>query len=294
MGTDETSDKKTDSSYINDLSDVSDFYGLKSKSIENVSNQDEQFYTRTLKKDSESKTSELNNLIKTTFEWDGEGNSVYVTGSFCKWNQFFLMRKDSEKNFNLTLNLPRGYHQYKFKVDGEWKYNTKFPICNDYGYINNYLDTTNLEITVKNNNDEGITAISTYETDNCIDISKISRKYSKNQINTNSDLNQFKNQKQNLEKICGKITSIPIHYKNSMNIDLITNQNKIGSNKYFKINENNAMSDNLAYKKINVAPNEQINHLNSKLSKDETNIWAVCSRYRYKFTTFVYYKPNKH
>lgn len=50
MGTDETSDKKTDSLYINDLSDVSDFYGLKSKSIENVSNQDEQFYTRTLKK----------------------------------------------------------------------------------------------------------------------------------------------------------------------------------------------------------------------------------------------------
>ena len=182
MGTDETSDKKTDSLYINDLSDVSDFYGLKSKSIENVSNQDEQFYTRTLKKDSESKTSELNNLIKTTFEWDGEGNSVYVTGSFCKWNQFFLMRKDSEKNFNLTLNLPRGYHQYKFKVDGEWKYNTKFPICNDYGYINNYLDTTNLEITAKNNNDEGITAISTYETDNCIDISKISRKYRSSRI----------------------------------------------------------------------------------------------------------------
>ena len=75
------------------------------------------------------------------------------------------MKKDSDQNFFLTLNLPKGYHQYKFKVDGEWKFNHKFPTVNDNGNINNYLDTKNFEITIKNS-DEGTTAFSTSITDN--------------------------------------------------------------------------------------------------------------------------------
>ena len=33
------------------------------------------------------------NKVPVTFEWDQGGNSVYVTGSFCNWEQFFLMEK---------------------------------------------------------------------------------------------------------------------------------------------------------------------------------------------------------
>ena len=29
----------------------------------------------------------------TLFQWDGEGNNVYLTGSFCDWQQFFEMEK---------------------------------------------------------------------------------------------------------------------------------------------------------------------------------------------------------
>ena len=287
MGTDETSSKKNDSFYENDLNNVNDFYGLKSSSkIDNVSFKDEENDSLS-RKELYSKTSGYNAIFPTTFEWDNGGNSVFVTGSFCQWKQFFLMKKDSSKNFVLNLNLPRGIHQYKFKVDGEWKYNPKFPICNDGGNINNYLDTTNLEITIKTN-DEGITAISTNITENNNDPSKASKKYSKNLLKVNSELSQNQNQNEFFDKI----TTVPIHLKNTMNLDLITNQNNIGIKKYMSIKEKNVLSDNLSFKKINTAPIEQINHLNSKDLENQSIICAVSSRFRYKFTTFVYYKPK--
>lgn len=287
MGTDETSSKKNDSFYENDLNNVNDFYGLKSSSkIDNVSFKDEENDSLS-RKELYSKTSGYNAIFPTTFEWDNGGNSVFVTGSFCQWKQFFLMKKDSSKNFVLNLNLPRGIHQYKFKVDGEWKYNPKFPICNDGGNINNYLDTTNLEITIKTN-DEGITAISTNITENNNDPSKASKKYSKNLLKVNSELSQNQNQNEFFDKI----TTVPIHFKNTMNLDLITNQNNIGIKKYMSIKEKNVLSDNLSFKKINTAPIEQINHLNSKNLENQSIICAISSRFRYKFTTFVYYKPK--
>lgn len=287
MGTDETSSKKNDSFYENDLNNVNDFYGLKSSSkIDNISFKDEENDSLS-RKELYSKISGYNAIFPTTFEWDNGGNSVFVTGSFCQWKQFFLMKKDSSKNFVLKLNLPRGIHQYKFKVDGEWKYNPKFPICNDGGNINNYLDTTNLEITIKTN-DEGITAISTNITENNNDPSKASKKYSKNLLKVNSELSQNQNQNEFFDKI----TTVPIHFKNTMNLDLITNQNNIGIKKYMIIKEKNVLSDNLSFKKINNAPIEQINHLNSKNIENQSIICAVSSRFRYKFTTFVYYKPK--
>ena len=39
------------------------------------------------------------NKVPVTFEWDKGGNSVYVTGNFCNWNQFFLMEKNSDGLF---------------------------------------------------------------------------------------------------------------------------------------------------------------------------------------------------
>lgn len=288
MGTDEISSQKKDSLNENDLNDVNEFYGIKSSSIiKDDSLNDEELNPSLSKKELFSEISENNALIPTTFEWDNGGNSVYLTGSFCQWKQFFLMKKDSSKNFVLNLNLPRGIHQYKFKVDGEWKYNPKFPICNDGGNINNYLDTTNLEITIKTN-DEGITAISTNITENNNDPSKASKKYSKNLLKVNSELSQNQNQNEFFDKI----TTVPIHFKNTMNLDLITNQNNIGIKKYMSIKEKNVLSDNLSFKKINTAPIEQINHLNSKNLENQSIICAVSSRFRYKFTTFVYYKPK--
>ena len=46
--------------------------------------------------------------VPVTFEWDGGGNNVYLTGNFCNWKQFFLMKKEENGKFILNLNLPKG------------------------------------------------------------------------------------------------------------------------------------------------------------------------------------------
>ena len=100
--------------------------------------------------------------LPTLFQWDGEGNNVYLTGSFCDWQQFFVMEKcedpknKNNKKFFITLFLPIGSYQYKFKIDDKWKCNSNFPTCSDKnGNINNIIDLT------KQKREEGITDFST-------------------------------------------------------------------------------------------------------------------------------------
>ena len=116
-------------------------------------------------------TNNNNDKVPTMFEWSFKGNSVYLTGSFCNWQEFFLMKKDENGIFRLILDLNRGFHQYKFKIDNEWKYNKNFPIYNDNGYINNYIDTSDWEIKgeyEKEEIDRSIFSISNTDFINCM------------------------------------------------------------------------------------------------------------------------------
>ena len=91
--------------------------------------------------------------IETKFEWEGSGKIVYVTGSFCDWKKFYIMTKNTKGIFSLTLSLPRGFHQYKFKVDNDWTYSKIHPQYEDNGIINNYIDTTNYSNSNENGNE---------------------------------------------------------------------------------------------------------------------------------------------
>jgi hypothetical protein len=51
---------------------------------------------------------------------------------------------DHHRKMAHTQQLPRGLHQYKFIVDGEWRFSPEDPSIPDAnGNINNYIDTTN-------------------------------------------------------------------------------------------------------------------------------------------------------
>ena len=229
--------------------------------------------------------------IPIAFEWDNGGNSAYVTGSFCNWKQFFLMKKSEDGKFILNLNLPRGSYQYKFKVDNEWRYNEKYPICNENGIINNCIDTTNWEIK-----EERITEANTsHSTDNeksksfakIKNLSYLKKNYT-NYIPNDDELIDTKE----------TIPELPIQYNSYNNINLFSKQNTIGNNKYYKNHEQNILSDNLSFKTIGMINHEQINHLN--INKEYTNskknklhgnaIYSISTKYRLKCITFVYYK----
>lgn len=80
-----------------------------------------------------------------TFTWDEGGKNIKVTGTFGKWSKFYDMKYFSkEKLFKCTINLPRDKHEYKFIVDGNWKYSKKQPLKKDNkNNTNNIIDLTN-------------------------------------------------------------------------------------------------------------------------------------------------------
>ena len=95
----------------------------------------------------ETKNCSKTNLkeVSYTFTWDEGGKNIKVTGTFVKWGQFYEMKYyPEEKIFKCTIKLPREKHEYKFIVDGAWKYSKKQPIKKDNkNNINNILDLTN-------------------------------------------------------------------------------------------------------------------------------------------------------
>ena len=301
MGVNNTSTENS-SNFLYEEENISDFYGFKTSSTERDESIDNyskcNFYT---KKSGQNKgestiTSEKSDRIPTTFEWDNGGNNVYITGSFCNWKQFFLMKKNSEGKFLLTLDLPKGNHQYKFKVDNQWKFNDKFPICNNSGNINNYLDTTNWEITVQNT-DEGATTAQTSNTNENNEISKLPNSFDRKTKDLNILKMKYSDYIPNKDELGEKIPGLPDHYKNLVNINLHSNQNKIGNNVFLGASEDDILSGNISYKRIRNIHHEQINHIiannNQNKTKSKSIVCSISSRYRSKFTTFVYYNSKK-
>ena len=223
-----------------------------------------------------------NYKIPTMFEWSFKGNSVYLTGSFCNWKEFFLMKKDENGIFRLILDLNRGFHQYKFKIDNEWKYNTNFPTFNDHGNINNYIDTTNWEISGEYENEE---INNSYFFTSDIDLisfvkeKDINLKISDDFYKASVSFGTYFPKKNELYNFPPEF---PYHLiVNHISVDIInTNKSKSKEKK---------LLDNLYI--INKFCHEQINHLHLKKIKKEIPLRiSMISRYRFKFVTFVYYK----
>lgn len=280
-----------DNSLLSFDCDLLDYNGLKSSDEEGFEDEDN-FFVEKGELDSNT-TTEINmlnenynkiasNKIPITFEWELGGNTVYLTGNFCHWNQFFLMDKNPNGKNVLTLYLNKGLIQYKFKVDDEWRYNEKFPVIDDNGNKNNYIDTTNWEISVEKSE----------ETTNSNTDSSF-RQFDNKSNSLNPEFQNAKNHYSNyfpkINEMNESTIKIPEQYKNNINSDIKTENSE----------EENIFGENSSYKNIKPVSQEKINHMNYKIknnnkvinNKNEVSI--VCSivcRHRLKFTTFVYYK----
>ena len=234
----------------------------------------------------------------TVFQWDGGGTNVYLTGSFCDWHQFFEMEKcedpenKNNNKFFLTLFLPKGAYQYKFKIDDQWKCNSNFPTCSDKnGNINNIIDLT------KQKREDGTTDFSTsYITtrgaEHKIDETKISN-FSEVFISDvklsiiNSGINEI-----------SESSSLEYSFNYDINFDKISNKKKLVENKFLEDEEKIILSDNYSYRKLLPIPTEHIDHLvlnKSTFNKcyHNKNLISSCSfRYGFKTTTVIYYKPK--
>ena len=106
-----------------------------------------------------------NRLYSILFQWEGEAEKVYLTGSFCNWINFYEMEKIKNK-FYFNLFLTKGVYQYKFKVDSDWKCNNNFPTCSDPdGNINNYINVAEKKMK-EMSSDFSTSSISDYNEEN--------------------------------------------------------------------------------------------------------------------------------
>ena len=247
-----------------------------------------------------------NPTVPVTFIWEKEENeTVYLTGSFCNWKQFFIMPK-KDNIYILTIPLPKALHKFKFRINDIFYTNEKYPIIQEEGNDCNYIDTSNIinerkssskkTMSKKRNDSSDINTESEKKSMSSEDSDSNSHSYNE-ELDEEEDLifNRRKKRINKMKKINlnNYAPDVPYSYNYMYNIDVISKQRVIGKQKYYEPKENNMLGDNCSYKEIGVLPAVEINHIHS----NETIISGkrvLCSsfmRYRNKFITFLYYKP---
>ena len=252
-------------------------------------------------------TFEDSNNIKNnyTFIWSEGGNDVKITGSFSNWKMQFQMTKDQNAHiFKCQIPLLNKIYQYKFIVDGEWKFSKNFPTKDDgNGNINNILDNT-----------KNISVQQQKEKKNKEQKQKTSKKNKKIKNKKSIISNQTKTTKTGAstikkEKITRKnsiyqseypsnddILPLPLpnkRYYESFKLEDYTNQKTIGNKKYYDYYDRYCFSYEASSRPIFILGHINLNHLISvKHNKQNLLKNSMSFRYREKASTFIYYKYN--
>eukprot|EP00164_Ancoracysta_twista_P000591 GFYU01000782.1.p1 GENE.GFYU01000782.1~~GFYU01000782.1.p1 ORF type:complete len:238 (-),score=26.85 GFYU01000782.1:261-974(-) len=81
-------------------------------------------------------------VVPAVFTWGHGGSEVYITGSFSNWEERVRMeRKGNDHEFKTVFHVPPGNYQYKFIVDGDWRFAPDQDTAFDgFGNVNNVVD----------------------------------------------------------------------------------------------------------------------------------------------------------
>ena len=272
------------------------------KEINNIQTNQDDKNIKINKKNSEKNIKE----ISTEFYWDEGGNAIYITGSFCDWKEFFLMEEKSKGIFKKTIMLLPGFYQYKFKVDNNWAYSKKQPKFEDNnGNVNNFIDTTQINLETNKNEVEVEIKETTLKEKNKKDNINIKRKSS------NSSLGLLNNiEYSTYIPLKGEFNIKPLslpglyktHYILNEKKNKIIKERKFSQIEYVDQTNNSIRSlsnskyleNNELYVGFQNLYHIHSNHLHSKKIVDSKNtITSIITRYRAKYSTFIYYKGRK-
>ena len=256
----------------------------------------------------------ISNEIRTEFYWDEGGNTIYITGSFCNWEKFLIMEKNEKGIYTKTLMLPPGFYQYKFKVDDNWAYSKKQPKFEDNnGNVNNFIDTTNYENSNQNKNEEKKVK-SNKDNKDLKKIKEEKQKKVKRNSSNNSIGNINNSNYSTYIPLKGELSIKPLslpglyktHYilnekKNKIikerkfsQIEYVDHTNNSIRNSTQNLSSSNYFVNNDPYVGFQNLYHIHSNHLHSKEIVDPKNaVTSIITRYRAKFSTFIYYKGKK-
>ena len=224
---------------------------------------------------------------------DGEENDVKIRAEFLKnWCYEIKLKRNPTSGFlEFTTMLPRGKHQFKFIVDGNWVCSDDYKKINNGDTINNYIEINETkengeEVNKKKHKTPKASEPKRkkYNPQNeVIDIKEMSKIYG-NYYPLRTQLNE-------------DLPKIPFHYKKPFNIDYFTNQQNIGNQTYQNYKEKNVLNENHSYKKILKLPVINLNHLcinNNVTNSNNKFVSAVISEHKQqKVLTFLYYKNRE-
>ena len=255
-----------------------------------------------------------NNKKNYTFIWDEGGNDVKITGSFSDWKIKLQMTKEPNNQiFKCTLPLGNEIYQYKFIVDGEWKFSKKFPTKDDgNGNINNILDNTkNIIVQPKEGKKEEKKPAKKEKTKKIKKKVKAKNKTKnkKSLISTKTKTTKTRASTVNKDKMIRKnsiyqseypsdddILPLPLPnepYFESFELENYTNQKKIGKKNYYEFYDRYCFSFEASSKPIFILGHINLNHLISiKHNKSNMLKNSMSFRYREKASTFIYYKSK--
>jgi hypothetical protein len=80
-------------------------------------------------------------IVPVMFKWTHGGQRVFLTGTFNNWAKEGIPMVRSGQEFYQIIDVQKGVHEYKFLVDGEWKFSLDQPVSQDIsGNVNNVVD----------------------------------------------------------------------------------------------------------------------------------------------------------
>lgn len=228
-----------------------------------------------------------------TFIWDEGGNNVKLIGSFSNWKEEYKMEKDEKSQiYKFSLQLNNDKYQYKYIVDGIWKYSKKQKTIDDgRGNINNILDLTDVKQKeeIKNN----ISNKRNNKNQNKNSKKKEKNKKRKNTLNKEENKffkkREYGNDYPNYSNLSEPNNSDIL--SEAFNINNESKQKKLGLQKYYKYKPNNSYSSNKSYLNISNYRHTILNHilLQKEINKKNKDKIGISFRYREKAITLIYF-----
>ena len=256
----------------------------------NIEDNDDDNNKENDKKNNNNETKNSNTSFIYTFTWEEGGNDVKLIGSFSNWKDTYEMKKDVKDNVHkISLPLNNEIYNYKFIVDGEWKYAKNQATKEDNnGNINNFLDLTNFFMNFSQSpSSNEPTQKKSKKSIKKKKSSKLSNK--KKRIKSKKEITEY-----GTESIDKNHMTEP-HNNNTIgkpfNLNNESKQNKIGNQKFYDTNQRNFCSSHKSYIAISGYRHNILQHiLLPKNNKEQTEIKIGLShRYRGKATTIIYY-----
>ncbi|KAI8502214.1 hypothetical protein Bbelb_198020 [Branchiostoma belcheri] len=95
-------------------------------------------------------------IATTSVEIDSAEAKVVVKGSWDGWSEAYMLDRSADGVYSVTLMLPAGLHEYKFRLGNKWFHNDTKPVVpNVFGTLNNYLEVRKLPDDGITNQDQG-------------------------------------------------------------------------------------------------------------------------------------------